>query len=59
MKIGVIGLQGAVSEQIGAVRRATKALGVEGSASWVRRPEEIDEVDGVIIPGGRAPPSGA
>ena len=54
MKIGVIGLQGAVSEQIGAVRRATKALGVKGSASWVRRPEEIDEVNGVIIPGGES-----
>jgi len=54
MKIGVVGLQGAISEHVEAVERAMKALGVEGEASWIRGAEEIDELDGVIIPGGES-----
>jgi len=54
MKIGVVGLQGAISEHIGAVERAMKSLGVEGEASWIRGAEEIDKLDGVIIPGGES-----
>ncbi len=54
MKIGVIGLQGAVSEHIGAVRRAMSTLGIKGSATWVRRLGDLDTVDGLIIPGGES-----
>ena len=54
MKIGVIGLQGAVSEHIGALRRAMQTLGINGSATWVRRLEDLDAVDGLIIPGGES-----
>lgn len=45
MKIGVIGVQGAVSEHIDCVRK----LGAE--VIWMRTP---DEVDAVIIPGGES-----
>jgi 5'-phosphate synthase pdxT subunit len=54
MKIGVVGLQGAVSEHIDAVRRAMKKLGAAGEATWICRPEQIDGVNGVIIPGGES-----
>ncbi|MDI6642737.1 MAG: pyridoxal 5'-phosphate synthase glutaminase subunit PdxT [Candidatus Hodarchaeaceae archaeon] len=54
MKIGIIGLQGAVSEHLEAVRRAMRKLGVQGEAIWVRKPEQLEDVDGVIIPGGES-----
>ncbi|KXB08180.1 glutamine amidotransferase [candidate division MSBL1 archaeon SCGC-AAA385D11] len=54
MKIGVIGLQGAISEHILAVELAMEALGVEGEAFWVRKGEDINDLDGLIIPGGES-----
>ncbi|MGC8817371.1 MAG: pyridoxal 5'-phosphate synthase glutaminase subunit PdxT [Candidatus Hadarchaeum sp.] len=54
MRIGVIGLQGAVSEHIEAVRRALVASGQQGEAVWVARPEQLEGVDGIIIPGGES-----
>lgn len=47
-KIGVLALQGAVSEHIDSIRRA----GGEGVP--VKRTEQLDEVDGLIIPGGES-----
>jgi 5'-phosphate synthase pdxT subunit len=54
MKIGVIGLQGAVSEHIEATRRAMNRLGVQGEVIWVGRHADLEGVDGVIIPGGES-----
>ncbi len=54
MKIGIIGLQGAVSEHIEAVKRTMHKLGIDGEAVWVGRPEQLDGVDGIIIPGGES-----
>ncbi|MFH1821909.1 MAG: pyridoxal 5'-phosphate synthase glutaminase subunit PdxT [Methanobacteriota archaeon] len=54
MKIGVIGLQGAVSEHIDAVRRAMHRIGVHGEAIWVDRPEHLEGINGIIIPGGES-----
>jgi len=48
MKIGVLALQGAFVEHISVVQR----LGAE--ASPVRLPDELDELDGLIIPGGES-----
>lgn len=54
MKIGVIGLQGAVSEHIEAVKRALAVSGQQGEAIWVGRPQQLEGVDGIIIPGGES-----
>ncbi len=54
MKIGIIGLQGAVSEHLEATKRAMQKLGIEGKAIWVGGPMELDGVDGIIIPGGES-----
>jgi 5'-phosphate synthase pdxT subunit len=54
MKIGVIGLQGAVNEHIEATRRAMKRLDIQGDVIWVGRPAHLEGVDGVIIPGGES-----
>lgn len=48
MKIGVLGLQGAVREHI----RSIEACGAE--ASVIKWPEELKEMDGLIIPGGES-----
>jgi 5'-phosphate synthase pdxT subunit len=48
MKIGVLALQGAFREHI----EALKALGVD--AVEVRLPEQLDGLDGLIIPGGES-----
>lgn len=54
MRIGVVGLQGAVSEHLGAVERAFRKLQVKGEVLWVRRPDQLEGIDGVIIPGGES-----
>ncbi len=46
--IGVLGLQGAVREHI----RSIEASGAEGIV--VKRTEQLDDIDGLIIPGGES-----
>ena len=48
MKIGVLALQGDFALHAQALRR----VGVESAE--VRKPEELDAVDGLIIPGGES-----
>ena len=48
MKIGVLAVQGAFAEHIAVLRK----LGVE--AVEVRLPEQLDGLDGLIIPGGES-----
>ena len=48
MKIGVLGLQGAVREHI----RSIEACGAE--AFVIKRPDELKDMDGLIIPGGES-----
>jgi 5'-phosphate synthase pdxT subunit len=54
MRVGVVGLQGAVSEHIDATRAAMERMGVSGSVEWIDRPGRLREIDGVIIPGGES-----
>jgi 5'-phosphate synthase pdxT subunit len=48
MKIGVLALQGAVAEHI----RMIEMAGGEGFP--IKRPEQLDDMDGLIIPGGES-----
>src|SRR3989442_5132130 len=54
MRIGVIGVQGDVSENVDAVARALRTYGKTGEAIAVRRPEDLARVDGLTIPGGES-----
>lgn len=54
LKIGIIGLQGAVSEHLEATKRAMQKIGIKGEAIWVSRPEQLEGCDGIIIPGGES-----
>ena len=52
--VGIIAAQGAISEHINAVRRAFQEMGEKGEAIPVRSREALDNVDGVILPGGES-----
>ncbi|PKR82522.1 pyridoxal 5'-phosphate synthase glutaminase subunit PdxT [Heyndrickxia camelliae] len=48
VKIGVLGLQGAVSEHIKAIEKC------DATAVVVKHKEELEELDGLILPGGES-----
>ncbi|WP_102273341.1 pyridoxal 5'-phosphate synthase glutaminase subunit PdxT [Cytobacillus massiliigabonensis] len=48
IKIGVLGLQGAVREHV----KSIEACGAEAIA--IKRKEQLDEIDGLILPGGES-----
>lgn len=52
--IGVLAVQGDVAENIAATRMAMDELGIEGTVTEVKNPEQIDELNGLIIPGGES-----
>jgi 5'-phosphate synthase pdxT subunit len=54
MKVGVVGVQGAVSEHVSAFERAFEVMGVMGSAFAVRKTAELEKVDALAIPGGES-----
>ncbi|MGQ9469100.1 MAG: pyridoxal 5'-phosphate synthase glutaminase subunit PdxT [Nitrososphaerales archaeon] len=54
LRIGVLALQGAVSEHINMANTALKGMGLEGEAIIVKEKGQIDEIHGLIIPGGES-----
>ena len=46
--IGVLGVQGDVSEHVAALERAGARV------VWVRRPQDLEAVDGLVLPGGES-----
>jgi 5'-phosphate synthase pdxT subunit len=53
-RAGVVGLQGAVSEHIASLERAFFVLGEPGEAIWVRRREDLERIDCLVLPGGES-----
>ncbi|ALV63922.1 Pyridoxine biosynthesis glutamine amidotransferase, glutaminase subunit [Thermococcus sp. 2319x1] len=54
LKVGVVGVQGAVSEHIEATKRAMGQMGISGKVFWLKKPEQLEGVDAIIIPGGES-----
>jgi 5'-phosphate synthase pdxT subunit len=54
MRIGVVGLQGDVSEHVEAVKLALKKSGRHGDVVLLRRPEDLEKADAATIPGGES-----
>lgn len=54
MKIGIIGVQGAVSEHVEATNKVLQELCLGGEAFWLRNLEQTKHVNAVIIPGGES-----
>lgn len=52
--IGVIGIQGAVSEHIIAMQKTLEKNQVSGKVILIKHKEEIKEIDGLILPGGES-----
>ncbi len=52
--IGVLGFQGDIEENIAATRQAMKELDVDGTVKTVRYPEEFENIDGLVMPGGES-----
>ena len=54
LTLGVLSIQGDVLENILAVKAAIDALGIDGTVTSVKTPDEISKVDGLVIPGGES-----
>ncbi|MDQ3852861.1 MAG: pyridoxal 5'-phosphate synthase glutaminase subunit PdxT [Thermoproteota archaeon] len=54
MTIGVLGLQGDIEENVAATSQALQELHINGSVDIVRYPEELEKIDGLILPGGES-----
>ena len=54
MTIGVLGLQGDIEENVAVTNQALQELHINGSVDIVRYPDEIEKIDGLILPGGES-----
>lgn len=54
MKVGVLALQGAVSEHVECLERAMEKQGFAGEILEARSREEVRELDGIVLPGGES-----
>lgn len=52
--IGVLALQGDVEENVSATMRAFQEMQTEGEVKPIRYAEEMEQIDGLIIPGGES-----
>lgn len=54
LNVGVLSIQGDVQENILSAKAALDELGIDGKVTDVKTPEEISQLDGLIIPGGES-----
>ena len=54
LTIGVLGFQGDIEENVAATKQAMEEMNVNGNVELVRYPEEMEKVDGLILPGGES-----
>ncbi|MFQ5783075.1 MAG: pyridoxal 5'-phosphate synthase glutaminase subunit PdxT [Nitrosopumilus sp.] len=54
LNVGVLSIQGDVQENLLATKTAIDELGIDAKVSDVKTPEEISQLDGLIIPGGES-----
>lgn len=54
LNVGVLSIQGDVQENLLSAKTALEELGLDGKVSDVKTPEEISQLDGLIIPGGES-----
>lgn len=54
LNVGVLAIQGDAQENILSTEAALMESGIEGTVKTVKTPEEISQMDGLIIPGGES-----
>ena len=52
VKIGVLAIQGAIEEHAYMLNKVFKELGINGKVVYVKKEHQLEEVNGLIIPGG-------
>jgi len=54
LNIGILAVQGDVLENVMATKMSLDELGMDGMVNEVKTPEQINDLDGLIIPGGES-----
>lgn len=54
LKIGILGFQGDIEEHEAACRAALEAEGLQGKTFLVKAPDDVNEMDALVIPGGES-----
>ncbi|MFQ5497538.1 MAG: pyridoxal 5'-phosphate synthase glutaminase subunit PdxT [Nitrosopumilus sp.] len=54
LNVGVLSIQGDIKENLLSIKSAIDELGIDGKVIDVKTPEEISQLDGLIIPGGES-----
>jgi len=54
LNVGVLSIQGDVQENILSAKAAVDELGIDAKVTGVRTPDDISQLDGLIIPGGES-----
>ena len=54
ISIGVIGIQGAITEHINSIEKTLEETNTSGKVFVVNKKEEIDNIDALLIPGGES-----
>jgi len=54
LSIGVIGIQGAVSEHVDVMKQVFSLLQLDGTIRVIKPSDSIDDCDGLILPGGES-----
>ncbi len=54
LTVGILSIQGDVQENLVSTKAAISELGFDGKVIDVKTPDEISQVDGLIIPGGES-----
>lgn len=54
LRIGVLCIQGAISEHHQALTQTFSEMGIAGTSVNIRKPEDVNDIDAIIIPGGES-----
>ena len=54
LQVGVLAIQGDVHENILATKKALEDLGMDGTVTAVKTADDVEKLDGLIIPGGES-----
>jgi 5'-phosphate synthase pdxT subunit len=54
LKIGVVAVQGAVSEHVEVLKKAMVDSKIDGSVAYARNLRDLNNVSGIVIPGGES-----
>lgn len=54
ISIGITGIQGAISEHVYSMEKTLKKANIPGEVIIIKNPIQIDEIDGLVVPGGES-----